>query len=287
MSLYFLLALAGAGPEPVLALFVTVCLRTISETLTHGAELGRLLLLLPFGIGLIAAAGEAVHFTIVSRRLASSLALIECQPTARLSRLARKCGLRQRLTLVCAERPLAFTSGLIRPKVWLSTGVLALLADSELEAVLRHEAYHLKMRDPLKILLARGLSRVLFFVPVARDLFAAYSLNKEIAADAHAARTMADARPLAGALRKLIGAPSASAYTPAFIEAADAIEARLRALLDPANPLPPFGAAHLGVSLLWMLVLAAAAISPAAGHVPSFAECSASAAHHLWTVRVG
>lgn len=278
LAAFIALAFSERGLEALLALVVTVCRRTLNETLAHGADLGRLSLLLPLGLGLVLAVEEALRLSHTTWRWIASLTTLRCTPNGRLRHLARKCGLTDKAVLVCADRPLVFTHGLLNPKVWLSTGLLRTLADDELEAVLRHEAHHLNARDPLKILAARCLSRVLFFVPVARDLCDAYCVAKEIAADEHAARMMGDALSLARALRKLIAAGPIPAPEAALVGERNATEARLLALLDPSRPLPLFPLQRLGVSTLWLIAFLIAAFAPTAGHMPSFGECVAPAA---------
>ncbi|MBI3359568.1 MAG: M56 family metallopeptidase [Chloroflexi bacterium] len=273
------LALSERGLEAVLALVVTICRRTLDETLAHGADLGRLLLLVPAGLGLTLAIGEAFRLAVATRRLIANLQLARCEPPQRLRRLARKCELAESALLVCADRPLVFTHGLFNPKVWLSTGLLRALADDELEAVLRHEAHHRHAGDPLKVFAARCLAQGLFFVPIARDLCDAYSTAKEIAADESAVRAMGNALPLVRALRTLIAAETlqrSDIPLAALVSEQNAVEARLLTLLDPARSLPLFPMPRLGLSLFWLLLLLAIVFSPTAGHIPSFAECLAA-----------
>ena len=54
-------------------------------------------------------------------------------------------------------RPLAFCSGLLRPRVFVSEGTLERLGEDELAAVVEHEAHHAARRDPLRILIARAI----------------------------------------------------------------------------------------------------------------------------------
>ncbi|MEW5987556.1 MAG: M56 family metallopeptidase [Chloroflexota bacterium] len=271
------LSLSGRGLIAALALIVTVCQRTLDETLAHGADLGRLSLLLPVGIGLTLATAEALRSTLATRRWIAALGSGRCVPTEHLRYLAQRCGLTNDVVRVNAAQPLVFTHGLLRPRVWLSTGLLASLTDDELEAVLRHEAHHLQARDPLKILLARCLSRALFFIPVARDLTQAYCTTKEIAADQHAVQAMGKALPLARALCKLITISPTLPLEAALVGERNVVETRLLVLLDPIRSLPLFRPRHLGLSLLWLLLFLVVALAPAAGHVPSFTECAAAA----------
>jgi len=96
--------------------------------------------------------------------------------------------------------PQAFCAGLLRPRVYLSTGALAQLSREELDAVLAHEAHHARLRDPLRVLLARVLGDALFFLPGVRQLGNRYGALAEMAADQASVRAAGDRAPLASAL---------------------------------------------------------------------------------------
>ena len=267
----------------VLALVVSVCSRTLSEVTQHSVDFGRLILLVPLAAGLTLALQEAARLLRATRQLVGEFRLTQCRPPARLRRLARRASLAEPPILVRAKAPLVFTHGLRRPRVWLSTGLLHILGNAELEAVLRHEARHVHAHDPFRMLMARCLSQALFFIPVARDLSERYCVAKEIAADEAAVQAMGDARPLARAIRKLL---TSRAVTPALPLAAlvgelNVVEARLHILLDPEHPLPLLKRQRLGTSLAWALLGLAVFLAPAAGHLPSLSECTPPAASSL------
>ena len=284
--LALMLTLSGSGIEAILALVVTVCTRTLSETLAHRGDLGRLLVFLPLGIGFTLAAKEALRLLYSTWRWTTTLSTMRRPTNMRLNRLAQKCGLGQHMVLVQTDQPLVFTHGLLTPKVWLSTGLMRLLNDNEFEAVLRHEDHHRKVRDPLRILAAHCLSRAMFFVPVARDLCETYTITKEIAADAHAAQAMGDALPLAQALRKMIAGHSVPLLNASLAGKSSVTEVRLLALVDPAHALPYVPMKNLGLSLLWLSFFAVVSLTPAAGHVPSYLECTAPLALRLWSLPI-
>ncbi|MGI9096991.1 MAG: M56 family metallopeptidase [Solirubrobacteraceae bacterium] len=96
-------------------------------------------------------------------------------------------------------RPQAFCAGLLRPRVYLSTGAVRALSAAQLAAVVAHEAHHARLRDPLRVLIARVLSDALFFLPAVRRLAERYSALAELAADGAAVRARG-AQPLASAL---------------------------------------------------------------------------------------
>ena len=95
--------------------------------------------------------------------------------------------------------PQAFCAGLLRPRIYLSTGALRALGAQELASVMAHEAHHARLRDPLRVLIARVLSDALFFLPAVRRLAVRYSALAELAADGAAVRARGT-RPLASAL---------------------------------------------------------------------------------------
>ena len=267
------LLLSGRGPEAALALVVTLCLRSLTETLTHSADLGRLTVLAPIMLGVFLCSGEALSILYGNWRLTNARALTQRPVPLRLSRLAARSDLGGRIVFVESQRPLAFTQALRRPRVWISAGLMTLLDDQELEAVLRHEAHHLQAQDPLKVFISRCLRRGLFFVPVAKSLCDAYCAAKEFAADAHAVGAMGSALPLARALHKLLAAPAGLAVQPGIADNPALIEARLLALLNPERQVSWFTVQHVGLSLGWLLLLLAAAVSPTAEHLPSLTEC--------------
>ncbi len=67
--------------------------------------------------------------------------------------------------VIADERPRAFCAGLLRPRVYVSSGAVALLDAQALEAVLVHERHHARRRDPLRLAAGRVVVRALFFVP--------------------------------------------------------------------------------------------------------------------------
>jgi BlaR1 peptidase M56 len=84
------------------------------------------------------------------------------------------------------ERPRAFCAGLLRPRVYVSTGAVAALDEPALQAVLLHEHHHARRRDPLRLAIGRVLSRALFFMPGVGELFRHQLSLAELGADERA-----------------------------------------------------------------------------------------------------
>ena len=98
----------------------------------------------------------------------------------------RRLAAQPSVLLVAADAPVAFCAGWLRPRVYVSTGVLDRLSDRELQAVLAHERQHRALRDPLRLAVGRVLCQALFFLPVIGALHSDYADAAELTADAAA-----------------------------------------------------------------------------------------------------
>lgn len=113
------------------------------------------------------------------------------------------------------DGPNAFCAGLLRPRIFISTGTLATLGHDQLQAVLAHEQHHARSRDPLRLLLARTVRDALFFLPGMNELAERYAALAEVAADGAAVDADGgDRRSLAAAL---LAFDSASVSSPAVV----------------------------------------------------------------------
>lgn len=96
--------------------------------------------------------------------------------------------------------PTAFCAGLLRPRVYISSGAIAALGAAELHAVLAHEVHHAARRDPLRLFAAHVLGDALFFLPVMRQLRRRYAEMVELAADEAAVAATGGEQPVAAAM---------------------------------------------------------------------------------------
>jgi hypothetical protein len=85
--------------------------------------------------------------------------------------------------LIDDSRPQAFCAGLLRPRVYFSTGARDLLDEPALAAVLAHERHHARRHDPLRLACGRALAAGLFFIPAMRGLTRRQHTLAEISAD--------------------------------------------------------------------------------------------------------
>jgi len=118
--------------------------------------------------------------------------------------------------------PLAFCAGWLRPRVYVSTGVLERLSERELRAVLAHEHQHGALRDPLRLAVSQVLWQALFFLPVLRPLHAGYAAAAELTADAAAVAAVDGAAPVASAMLA-VGGNADGALTGIAPERVDAL----------------------------------------------------------------
>ena len=81
------------------------------------------------------------------------------------------------------DRAQAFCAGLLRPRVYMSTGAIELLDEDALAAVLAHERHHASNRDPLRLACARAIAAGMPFLPSVRRLLQRQHALAEIGAD--------------------------------------------------------------------------------------------------------
>ena len=100
----------------------------------------------------------------------------------------------------------AFSAGVFRPKIYLSTGLIQLMTVKEIQAILKHEEYHCRQFDPLRNLIINFLSDSMFFFPVFRRLQRSFQVSSEKAADQFAICCGSSPLELSEALIKLFRA---------------------------------------------------------------------------------
>lgn len=124
--------------------------------------------------------------------------------------------------LIVDAKPTAFCAGLLRPRVYVSTGAQALLDDGALLAVLAHERHHARRHDPLRLAAGRVLARALFFLPELGDLVQRQQALAELSADESAVSDLPENRSaLARAMLSFSDTPAAggvSGIDPARVD---------------------------------------------------------------------
>lgn len=202
-----LLGLALASSAILLALLVTLVPR-VEHLVARGAEdtadvVAALVLLLAvcgISLGLATLFRQLVATAVLIRGLVAQK--VDLPESVRMA--ASGLDIADRIDVVADERPFSFCYWFLRPRICLSSALVERLDTEELRAVLHHERYHLRQRDPLRQVVARYFAAGLYVVPVVDELLAFHTLQKEIEADQEAVRASGDVRSLASALYKLL-----------------------------------------------------------------------------------
>ncbi len=146
-------------------------------------------------------------------------------------------------------QPLAFTTGVLRPLICLSDGLLNTLPQEHLAVVLAHEKAHQHRRDGLRLLLAEALTLILppqFRGQLLGDLIQTTERACDEGAVLHVGDTLVVAEALLAASRLHLGTwPGLWRSMPAF--AGGHLRPRVDALL---NPMPAFNAWWAGGRIL-------------------------------------
>lgn len=109
-------------------------------------------------------------------------------PSGRIAAAARAAQLRDGEVRVARGLPTpALTVGWLRPRIYVASELEVVLSAGELEAVLAHEAEHVRQRDPLRLSVLRFVSHTLFWLPALRRLADDFADEAEIRADSVAA----------------------------------------------------------------------------------------------------
>jgi Zn-dependent protease with chaperone function len=233
----FTLALAPAGPTHVEAV----------QSLAGGGVRP------PAWSGIAFAAGVLLLLLLLSELVASAAQTLRARRRNRVlvDLVATRNPLLPGARVVAHALPVAYCLPGLRSRVVLSSGVLSLLREDEVRAVLAHEAAHVDQRHDLVVLPFVALRATFPRLPVVRTAVAEVALLVEMLADDRASRRH-PREVLARALYKV------SAQVPAGGLAAGGPTVLLRAqrLLDP--PLPLGAPARAAVLAATLLVLALA-----------------------------
>lgn len=162
----------------------------------------------PLGVAVLALATGSIVATMVSAvRLVRRTARVTCRTAvvapADLFAAADRVGVTAQVRVFGDDTALAYTAGLLRPRIWVSTALARDLTPAELDAVLWHEREHLLRRDPLRVLIARVVASLFVIVPAVRVAALRFEVAKELDADRAAVRAQRGPAGLAGALMAL------------------------------------------------------------------------------------
>lgn len=161
------------------------------------------------------AAAVSVHRQLrATRALTSRLRERAVTTPEAVAAAAEGSGLSGRVEVVDDAEPYSFTYGLVASRVVVSRGLVEALDTQQLAAVLHHERYHVRSWDTVKMVVARAAPAAFFFLPALSHLRTRYLAGRELAAD-RAAFEAVGARPLAGALYRVVEASAPTGFGPA------------------------------------------------------------------------
>lgn len=191
----------------VLAAIPIVCLTTLTvcPTAACGAVLAQSGFRWPpaleqtFMLGFLVLLTWVVRLSATIARMSRQVARLPRLPVpSKLARTATAAGI-DRLRCVAAGAPIAFCAGILQPTVYISDGAISMLSESELTAVLHHEADHARRGEPARRASRDAMADALAFLPIMRWWSNRRIERAELDADAAAERA-AGKSALAGAL---------------------------------------------------------------------------------------
>jgi len=261
-------------------------LRLLAATLAHACQ--RLWAVVPpaLQVGLLASvaggllatgfwAGTMIRQWRRTEAAASSVARCAVALPSHLSRLLDKHALADRVILIDDRRPTAFSIGLATPRIVLSTGLLDLLDEDELEAVLLHEQSHVRHWDPAGLLVTRTLGTVFFFIPMCQALARRHQAAVELAADDDVIAAQGQTLSLASAVGKLLR-PNALAGAGAFMAGADLRLSRLlgEQVMLPGIPRRLKAGSGMALALMSLPVVAVYGLAETLTLLPFLLRCT-------------
>ena len=191
--------------------------------ISHGTPFILLLLLsFIFLIGIIVFAFQVFKTELfINKTLKRSIV-----PSKKIKALTHSLGLDNKIHIIEDKNRFSFCYGLFRPRICLSSGLVANITSDELKAVLLHENYHVKNRDSLRIILGKTASLMFFFIPTLKDIQAHYVFSKEVAADELVIKE-GKRMSLISALTKLLSPNVPSFYGVATFASSQDLERRI------------------------------------------------------------
>lgn len=262
-----LVLLAAVSGAILIALLATLLPRLellVERGAASAADVVAILLLALATLGITLGLSSLFRQLYATLRLIRSLLAKRVAMPRRVRPAAAGLGLDGRIDVVEDGRPFSFCYWFLRPRICLSTGLVRRLDEDELRAVLYHERYHLRHRDPLRLVVARYFAAGLYVVPVVEDLVEHFTLEKELEADQDAIAATGDVSPLARALYKLL--PDADEVSLGLLVPVGSLsvtEARIDHLLD-GSPLP-VSISPASVALSFGALLAASVLAAVQG----------------------
>lgn len=140
------------------------------------------------------------------------------------------------------DRPFCFTSGFLRPSVWVSKGLWQRLSEEQRATVLAHERAHVRRRDPLQRA-AASIGAALLGPNTRREVLTELHLASERVCDEAAARAVRDRLRVAESLlavERICGGAPAEADAAVYAAfGGSGLRERIHGLLEPEAEISP------------------------------------------------
>lgn len=179
-----------------------------------------------------------------------------------INKLIRKLNLSKKVVIISSQEKFAYCLGIMNSSIYLSTGLIAELTLSEIEAVLRHEQYHLERHDTFTMMVASVAYSLFPFFPLLGDLIKKYRIEREILADNFAIQHLGNSKPLISALTKLLITPQTKTVALAAIADSDTLEPRILSLMNKPYSKRQFRLKHVFATLLSAFIIGFLLMSP-------------------------
>ncbi|TYP70601.1 M56 family metallopeptidase [Paenibacillus methanolicus] len=140
------------------------------------------------------------------------------------------------LIVVQSEAFVALTIGLLRPRIVVSTAVLGMFDDKEIQAILLHERHHCRNRDNMKLFVSTLLMDGFRYLPIVKPILTYYKTWQELFADRAVIRGMGTTLHLGQVLIKLAKHGRTMHVEPAVHFEASAMHYRMLQVLEPDRP---------------------------------------------------
>ncbi len=179
-----------------------------------------------------------------------------------ISNLIKDLNLEEKTIVIKTNQKFAYCLGIKNPKIYISTGIISRLSKKELEAVLRHEQYHLENHDTFTMIIASVVHSLFPFFPILDDLIKKYRIEREIKADKFAVQHLGESSTLISALKKVLSFPTTGNALMTAIADQDTLEPRIFSLIKRNYVKYPFQLRNLFITIFSSLVIFVFTVSP-------------------------
>ncbi|MBS4201595.1 M56 family metallopeptidase [Bacillus sp. FJAT-49732] len=164
---------------------------------------------------------------------------------------------KEEILVLSHPTPMAFTMGFVSPKIIITTGLINLLNNDELKAVISHEMYHKENRDPLKIFLLSLSSSIMWYIPIQKWFHHKYRVIQEILADEFAIKQQETYVNLGNALLKMLKVGRQDKMPFTYVSFADtSVNYRIEYILNPLKEVQlqlPLKIAFVSVTIFFLI----------------------------------